>query len=294
MKRHVVMFLSIVLFALTPLLTAAQGMPPMPATPVPADAPVGMLAEFNLRHLPTPHAEVWFLRMGLEPGGSLPMGTEVGPMILFVESGELSLEIDGPIMLPGADRAEEPDELTMTMGDSVFLTRETGVSMANAGDQRSTFLVLLMYPAMEEGEGDQPMEEPAGLSQMAISIGTAEFMDMPATVRIERVVMDPGESVGPAMSSSEMQMPGYIGMELGAVETGSAEVTLENTGMANLTWPGILENQVGEPERVPLKATVQLGTGDAYAFHGSTLTWTALGDEPLTILRVVIMPMPIQ
>jgi hypothetical protein len=129
---------------------------------------------------------------------------------------------------------------------------------------------------------------------MGIAIGTAEFMDVPATVRMERVVIEPGATVEPEMNASEMDMPGFLGMELGAVETGSAEVVLENAGMSNLLWPGMLENQMGGPEIVTMTSTVTLEAGDGYAFHGSTLTWTATGDEPVTILRVVINPMPMQ
>jgi hypothetical protein len=289
-RRLHITFLLVVLLSITPLTAASQGMPPMPATPVPGEAPVGTLAEFNLSQLATPHAEVWFIRMGLDPGGSVPIADANGPVILYVETGELSLEIDGFVMMPGADRGEEPGELTMAAGDSLQITREATATLHNDTDAPVVFLGFLMYPAETEGQGDQNMADPVGLSQMGISVGTAEFMDVPATVRMERIVVKPGETIEPELDASAMQMPGYMGMELGAVETGSAEVTLENAGMANLTWPGMLDNQMGEPVRGPMTATVTLGTSDAYAFHGSILTWMATGDEPLTILRVVITP----
>ena len=44
------------------------------------------------------------------------------------------------------------------------------------------------------------------------------------------------------------------------------------------------------PEQVPLTATVQLGQGDGYAAFNSTLSWTATGDDPLTVLRAVVTP----
>lgn len=291
MKRHLLIICSIILLAFTPLLTTSQGMPPMPATPVPGEAPVGTLAEFNLRHLPTPHAEVWFIRMELEPGGKIPASPAIGPVILYIESGELALTVDGPVMLPGADRAESPGEMNLATGDSLQLTRETTAELRNDSDAPVSFLMFMTYAAEMEGEGAGE-GEPTGLSQMGIAVGTAEFMDLPATVRIERVVFEPGTTVEPELAMGEEEMPFYIGMDLGAIETGSAEVELEYAGRESIFWPGMLDNQMGEPQFIPFTATLQMEAGDAYAFHGSTLTWTVTGNEPLTILRVVIHPMP--
>jgi hypothetical protein len=293
MKSRVLFPIVMVAMAMLPFAVTSQGMPPMPATPVPGEAPVGTLAEFNLRHLPTPHAEVWFIRMELEPGGKIPASPPIGPVILYVESGELSLTVDGFVMLPGADRAEEPGEMTLATGDSLQLTQETSAELRNDSDAPVSFLMFMTYAAEMEGEGAGG-GEPTGLAQMGISVGIAEFMDVPATVRIERVVFEPGTTVEPEMAAGEEEMPFYMGMDLGAVETGSAEVALEYTGMGNIYWPGMLDNQMGGREFVSMTTTLQMETGDAYAFHGSTLTWTVTGDEPLTILRVVIHPMPMQ
>lgn len=293
MKSRFLFPIIVIAMALLPLAATSQGMPPMPATPVPGEAPIGTLAEFNLRHLPTPHAEVWFIRMELEPGGTIPASPAIGPVILYIESGELALTIDGPVMLPGADRAESPGELTLATGDSLQLTSETTAELRNDSAAPVTFLAFMTYAAEMEGEGGGG-GEPTGLSQMGIAIGTAEFMDVPATVRIERVVFEPGTTVQPELAAGEEEMPFYMGMDLGAVETGSAEVVVEYSGMENIVWPAMLDNQMGGPEIVSLMSTVELAAGDAYAFHGSTLTWKVTGDEPLTILRVVIHPMPMQ
>lgn len=293
MKTRILFLIVVVAMALLPIAATSQGMPPMPATPVPGEAPVGTLAEFNLRHLPTPHAEIWFIRMELEPGGMIPASPPIGPVIIYIESGELALTVDGPVMLPGADRAEEPGEMTLAVGDSLQLTRETSAELRNDGDVATAFLLFTTYAAEMESQGEGG-GEPIGLSQMGISVGTAEFIDVPATVRIERVVFEPGATVEPELAAGEEDMPFSIGMELGAVETGSAEVMLEYAGMGNIVWPGMLNNQMGDRENVIMTSTVQMEAGDAYAFHGSMLTWTVTGDEPLTILRVVIHPMPME
>jgi hypothetical protein len=291
MRSRSLFLIVVVAMAMMPLAATSQGMPPMPATPVPGEAPVGTLAEFNLRQLPTPHAEVWFIRMELEPGGKIPASPAIGPLIMYIESGELALTVDGPVMLPGADRAESPGEMTLATGDSLQLTRETTAELRNDSDAPVSFLTFMTYAAEMEGEGAGG-GEPTGLSQMGISIGTAEFMDVPATVRIERVVFEPGTTVEPELAAGEEEMRFYSGMDLGAIETGSAKVELEYTGRESIFWPGMLDNQMGGPQFVPFTTTLQMETGDAYAFHGSTLTWTVTGDEPLTILRVVIHPMP--
>src|SRR5690348_9497140 len=87
--------LVLLLLSLTLVPTAsAQG---RPATPAPSDAPTGVLTRLSIEALPTPHAEVWFLRMGLEAGGSLPSEKQIGPVVTYVESGTLTLVSDRPV-----------------------------------------------------------------------------------------------------------------------------------------------------------------------------------------------------
>jgi hypothetical protein len=292
MKTRFLFLIVIVALVLMPFATSAQGMPPVPATPVPGDAPTGILAEFNFRHLASPHAEAWFVRIGLEPGGSMPLQNEHGQIILYVESGELEMDIEGPVVLPGADRGQDLGEHTMLPGDSLQMTPVASAILTNEGANPVTFLAFIMYPAETEGEGEESMAEPIGMSQMAISIGSAEFDARPATVRIERVVLESGATADTPMGPTEIEMPGYMGMELGAVETGAADVEVTAASMAHLAWPGMMMDPMVQPELVPLTANVHLEPGDAYAFHGSVQTWTSTGDEPLTVLRVVIVPAP--
>jgi hypothetical protein len=260
------------------------------ASPVKGDAPTGVLAEFQLRELPAPHAEVWFIRMTLEPDGSLPMGAQGGPMILHVESGELMLALDGPVVTVSGQPASEPGELVLATGESLFVPTSTGVAMTNPADAPASFLMLLMYAAETEGEGGQGMEEPTGLTQRGISVGTAEFMPMPATIAIERVVVEPGGTAATGGGMDGQMGPGWMGMDLGAVESGAATLLVERQAMDMLVWPGMLDTDMPQPERIALGGSVDLAAGDAYAMFNSTLTWTATGDEPLTILRVVITP----
>jgi hypothetical protein len=284
-----------VMLALAPLAATAQG---VPASPVPGEAPTGVLAEFEIDELPTPHAEVWFLRMGLDPDGTAPLGRQAGPTVLYVESGQLTLETDGPVTLgaeaaTGAAGPATPtgaNETLLDAGASVLVSEGTSVSARNAAGEPATFLVLLMYPAEREGEDDGPSDEPVGFTQQGLSVGTAEFPPAPGTLTVERVVVALAGTMATDIQPPEGVWPGWMGIELGAVETGSAEVVFESRTLQNLTWPGMATGGRVEPEAVPLTATVRLAQGDGYAAFNSALSWTSTGDEPLTVLRAVVTP----
>lgn len=287
MKRATLTVLAILMLALMPLAAAAQ-------TPVEpsagAERPVGVLAEFRIDALPTPHAEVWLGWMRLEPGGSVPMSAYGGPMILFSRTGGVQLELDGPVIRTNGQAPEEPGDLTLAAQESLLIPTDTGVGLSNAGDAPTTVLFLLMYAAETEGQGDQPMEEPVGMTQGAISAGTAEFLDVPATVVIERVVVEPGDTMESGVRMGEGAGPGWMGMDLGAVEGGSAELLIERETFDVLYWPQMMGNEMSEPNPIQLSGTVSLETDDAYAVFNGYLSWMATGSDPLVITRAVITP----
>jgi hypothetical protein len=298
-QRSTLSLLVVVLLGLMPMLTiSAQE---LPASPVPGSAPTGVLAEFEIDELPTPHAEVWFLRMGLAPGGSLPPDTQIGPVLVYVESGVLTLVSDRPVTGSAAGQVATPGagdaspvapgfETVLPPGASAIVNEGTSLTAMNQGDAPATFLLLLMYAAEREGEVGEGTSEPVGLTQQAISVGTAEFMPAPATVTFERILVEPSGTMTGADETPEGMGRGWMGIELGAIETGSAEVIFENRTLQNMTWPGMMTGAMSRPVQVPLTGTVQLETGDGYAAFNSTLSWTATGDEPLTVLRVVVTP----
>ena len=281
------LLLLVALLILMPLGAAAQTPVEPPAG---RERPVGVLAEFDIDMLPTPHAEIWFGWMRLEPDGSSPMGPQTGLMILFTGSGTVDLALDGPVVLAKGAPAEEPGEVTLATGESILIPPGTGVGLANSSDQPTTVLFLLMYSAITEGEGEGPMEEPVGMTQGGLSVGTAEFMDVPATIVIERVVVEPGGTMESGKRMDEGVGPGWMGMDLGAVENGSGDLLIERQTFDVLYWPQMLGNEMSEPNPVQLAATVSLETGDAYAVFNGHLSWMATGSDPLTITRAVITP----
>lgn len=292
MRRTSPIYAIIAMLAVMPLVTSAQQrMPPLPATPVPGKAPVGVLAQYDIPELPSPHTEVWFIRLELEAAGSVAMGKQAGPAIVYVESGDVTLDANGAGN-PGANTATPvaASSTVLATGSSTLIEPGTDIGFRNQGDSPTSFLMLLMFAAEMEGIYQEPQPEPIGLRQGGVAIGTAEFAPFPAHVMIERIVLNHGETITPELRARDREFPGYQGMELGAIETGSADLILDFASPANLTWPGMLRGEMTGPVMVPLSTSLQIGTGDAYAFYGSTLTWTAADGEPLTILRVIILP----
>jgi hypothetical protein len=291
-QRFVQPFVLVLLLAIAALPTAsAQG---LPATPVPGEAPTGVLAQFPIAELPTPHAEVWFLRMGLEPGGSLPAGKQIGPVVGSVESGELTLVSDRPVTVSTAGNTGTPTAMAATPeadeyetvlqpGDSVLVNDGVSFTAMNNTSEPTSFLMIFTYEAEREGELGEGGGEPVGFTQQGISIATAEFPAGPGTLTMERIVVEPGDTV----ASDSGHGMGIGGIDLGAVEQGSADVSFEMG--SSWRWPNIL-NQSEEREPIDPGTTTKLMAGDGYSTYDGSSTWVVTSDEPLIVLRVVIMP----
>lgn len=279
------------LFALLLGLTPAFAMAAQDivATPDPSTAPIGVLAEFDIEELPAPHTEVWFLRFQLEPGGLIPDGSNPGPAVLFVEVGTLEIISDGSVV-PSDTTVDSTEELTLEPGDSVLVPRDVSIEARNAGDEPTRFLMLVMFSGMDEGQGEQTSEDPVGMTSTGVAVGVAEFQPVPASVTMERVVVEPGDSMqNISMPAGEMG-PGWMGIDVGTIETGTADVLFERTSFENMIWPPFAPDQFSEPMQLEFTATGTMEQGDGYSAFGSVLTFTNTGDEPLTILRVIVGP----
>ncbi len=288
-RRSLSYLLAVVLLGLTSVLAASAQEGPAPATPVPGTAPLGVLATFSLPELPTPHAEVWFLRMGLEPGGSLPADMQIGPTVVYVESGELTLGTDRPITTPATPGAAAASPSAMEIetivrtGDSVLIGDGTRLSARNTTNEPATFLAVFMFSGTREGEEEESGLEPVGLSQRGISVAAAELPTGPGTITMERVQVAPGET----MESDSGHGLGIDGLELGAIEQGTAETTFQ-TGSSWL-WPQML---VEFHDRQPIDpgATIDVVAADGYSIFDGSATWAVTSTDPMIVLRVVIMP----
>ncbi len=293
-RRPVSYLFAVLLLGLTSVLSANAQEGLAPATPVPGTAPLGVLATFSIPELPTPHAEVWFLRMGLEPGGWLPGDVQAGPTVVYVEIGELTLGTDRAVTRAGDAADATPDaaaaspsgaelETIVRAGESALIDDGTTLSVKNSTNEPATFLVLYMFSAMREGEGGNTGFEPIGLSQRGVSVAAADFPVRPGTITMERVQVAPGETV----ESDSGHGRGINGLELGAIEQGTAETTFL-TGSTWL-WPQILV-RFGDRQPVDPGATIALATNDGYATFDGSATWTVTSTDPLIVLRAVITP----
>jgi len=253
----------------------------------PRERPQGVLAEFQIAELPTPHAEVWLVRMRLDPGGSLPEAAQVGPVITYVETGQLVIETDVTVEINAVETARQdvtatPDSAHRTVlesGSSASIPANARMSVRNDGDSPVTFLMVMMYAAEREAGLMEQGGEPVGLTQSLLSVGTVEFPPIPGNVTIERVTFAPDK---PVVSQN------MAGIELGVVERGHAQVTFADVRPNTLIWPGIM-NAYPEQEPLMMTGATTLEAGDGYSTASSIATWIVPG-EPVEVLRVIAGP----
>lgn len=274
------------------LLTAgAQG---LSATPVTGSGPIGVLTTFPVDVLPGPHAEVWFLRMTLDPGGLLPPNPQSGPTLIYVERGEITLVSNQTVTvsparetatLEAVSASPEAAEFQTVLhtGESALVSGGATLAAKNDADQPATFLALLMFSALDEAsESGEDTQEPVGLTTKGISVANAEFPAVPGTIVIERIQVAAGET----LQSEPTFILGTIGLELGALEQGSAKVTF--TTRSSWLWPNMLGGDLQELQPLDLTATAVLTDGDGYSTANGWSSWTVTSAEPLVVLRAVI------
>jgi hypothetical protein len=268
------------------------------STPITAESqPAGVLAQVSVDALPSPHAEVWFLRCMLEPDGSLPLDVQIGPTVIVVESGELTLVTDQPVEIDGAAPMATPMagdgiyETIASAGQVACVHEDTALAMRNDGNAPVSMLALLTFSPERETEtmNQQPSgtpPEPVGFTQMPIGLTAAEFPEGPGTITIERVVLDPN-------ATARTDVPG--GAIAGGVEQGSVTVTVDSGN--GFVWQDMMQPlgpQGGS--RPPRRADVVAGdsgdlvANDSFGFWNAGVGWQA-GDDGATILQVRIEPL---
>ena len=257
---------SLVLVTATGATAQAQG-----ATPAASPAS-GILAQATVDALPGGDAEVWLGRLEIDPGGIVPDRLQTGPVLLYVESGLVSVTSDVPLegMVGGERIADmQPDytcpcqqlhgesagwsgSLSVATGQSTLVPANATQGLANNGTVPASVLVLAVGAALPiDGQEGVSVETLATTGDVALTGGAF-------TLTIERATIAGGESVEQVRTSV---------VELGAVESGAVEA------------------EVGAGDVQAYDA------GDSYIFAGGNVTWTA-GDDPVTILSAVISPAP--
>jgi hypothetical protein len=270
------------------LLAAIPGIGPaevagMPATPR-AGPSLGVLGNATVDQLPAPDAEVWFLRFGFAPGGFLPPDRQIGPTLIVVESGMVTLTADRPVTViypndnatPAAEQPIPASELFLKPGDVALVVDGTTIGVRNDGGEPANALALLLFSPQREGESTTSAQ-PVGVTQQLLGVAAARFPAGPGTLTIERVEVAPStsESVGEA-----------DGAEVGAVEQGTVKIDLASGRM----WIARSASRGGVEEVRPGTAAA-IAAGDGYGLARAVATWSAEAGRSAVVLRARVVPM---
>lgn len=286
--------LVVILVTMTSLSTGAQQ-----GTPPPLENPqVGVLGTVQVDRLPSPDAEVWFLRFGLEPGASLPLELQIGPTVILVEDGTLVLETDQPIEVTGSGAEPigageaETYRTVVDTDQTAYVREDTQLAARNESELPVTFLALLTFSPYRESAPTEaeaagaPMAELRGITQQPLGVTRATFPDGPGTIIIERLVLEPNTIV-------RADLPD--GATVGAVEQGSATVAVD-TGMCFI-WPAATMANAGESQEqapghgeIGAGTSADLATGDGCGCHNGAFSWEA-GAGSATLIRAQVAPM---
>jgi hypothetical protein len=178
---------------------------PVAGTPAPGSPGVGFdvrpLAFAPLDTVPFPPAVLGLLRATLAPGAHQDAGADPGATLTYVESGALSIRLEGPATVLRAAAGGAPEEVgagadvTLGAGDAILVPRGTRNAARNDGAEPAVLLVVLL--ASEAALGAPPAGTPAAATPAAAS--PAADAAMPATVAV--AVYGCGQAV-PASSAS--------------------------------------------------------------------------------------------
>lgn len=272
---------------LPPILTRAQG------TPV-ATSREAIASAFILEQLTGKRVNVFLARHTLMPNAVAPTFERVGSALVMVEAGAITVTADGPILhrTSGETGPTSPidvpdDGMLLHTGDGVLIGHGQRMSLANAGDSPASVLMLVAHVPYREFSYVHPTALPGatGIATTVIGYGAAAFPEAPAVMVVEQDAIRPR---GSAYSST------FHGIEIGGVVSGSAHGTLRSGEGWITKWaldrsgppilPGETEVAVGEG--------FYLAASDGYTSHDGSITWRAVGDGPLIVVRGQVIPVP--
>jgi quercetin dioxygenase-like cupin family protein len=170
MRRLTVALLSIVILVGSLLFSGGRLVAAQDATPAASDEgapPEGVTFEFlgggETETLPAAPAGMYLVRITLAPGASLPGEADDPSLILVVvEAGTVSLNIDAPITVLHATANEEPgpedfepieagQNFTMEVGDSAILPANVAGEIGNDGTEDVVLLGAIVEPSGQDG-----------------------------------------------------------------------------------------------------------------------------------------------
>jgi hypothetical protein len=217
-------------------------------------------------------------RVQLAPGTTEHAGSQadtgVGHDLFTVESGQVTVEADAPVILTRAvaDPAAAPTSVpagtavVLDVGDQ--LLAPSGVTFRRRNDD-STPATLLGYSFGNIGESVHTWSNPAGVTYVHGFPFTlpSEFPALPAEVTVRRLTLAPG---------AELAVRDLRGLELVYVEAGALDLVYAKAETA------------ATPERV---FTIRAGSGtDTFGRTPEKALLANRGAEPLVLLTASIVP----
>ena len=266
------------------------------ATPVVDET---ILARFPLQLLPgppDPGVEAWFLGYLVEPGGSQSITTDMGPTLMYVATGTITLSVEGTLAVHRADGSEEtveaaagePADVALAAGDAALSMKGNRVGGRNDSDADADVLQFLVFSPMDEETGSEEGVQ-TGMRPRLIAVGRGTLPEEPGVIMLRRIRHAPGAT------GARESMPV---IEVGGVEAGT--MTADITAGEALRWPQMMtfdlsaanaDTDAATPsprERIGAGDSVTLTEGDGYALADDvTLTWIA-GDAGVTLIQAVI------
>jgi hypothetical protein len=292
-----VLRLAVLLLGVTTVIALASAPALVRAQPPPAAQATELVrvAVPTLPGPPDPGVEVWFIRYTIDPGVTLPPSSDLGVSLIYVEQGDLTFTVEGttvkavrpnatPQAVPTAGGT--PADVRLHTGETLLTGTGNRTGVQNASREPAIVLVLYVFSPLEEMQGTEganatPTGQETGVGQQPLAAGGGALPEGPGTIVIERVEVRPGERTAEKTR---------LGIEVGAVEQGSARLTAIPPGA--LVWPWSKGADVdSEPIFGSAPTERMLQTGDGYALpNGVEGFLFAEGNAPATILRAVVEP----
>lgn len=250
-----------------------------------------VLLQATLRRLPETPTTLRLRRVTIAQGAAIPLHTAPGPEFAIVESGLLTVRVDGEAstLRPAeaargnAGRAVAPrgTPVALAPADQIALPADTPRAYANSGVAPVSLLIASVLPSRD---GESPPEqvwtgqEPDagalnGVEATTLGEATvAELPPAPAAVTLEHLSLTAGQRI-----------PAYPGPTLVCVDEGAFGTNIV-AGEARISRGGLPATD--EPGGV-----LTVGEGDAIVFPTGMAASPPLGGEGrLVVLRLGIVP----
>lgn len=248
------------------------------------------LIQAVLEELPPPPAFLRLVRITLQPGASVPLHSHPGPEFGWMETGSLTIRVEGQAVVAPAAAGGTPqparvlpsgEEFELRPGDQIVYPAEVPFTLANLGQGPASVLTAVVLPA---GSGSPPGSAwvdgtPGPDAMQGVSseiLGDAVvpgWPQPPLAIVVDRLVLGSGATIppraGPVLLSVEQ---GRFGFEL---IDGQFQVSGGESGPRPNATPG---------------AAYSLGRGDAVFFPGGMTEVPRPGsDGLLVVLRLSVL-----